>query len=289
MKRLTLSVAAICLIFFFSLILIPDAFSQVSNPNVTVVSYSWYVNSSGNFIVVGEVQNTGNSVLESVSLNAEVRAADDSQLATTGTPIRAYVSYLLPQEKAPFYIDFGNPGSSAISRVSSVTFTTSIAPQINNKQYSDLSVHTVFNNVSNGYYVVIGAVTNVGNQTAKDVRVVATYYNSSGAVVAVGYVLLNDLTAENSTAFSVAEFDATNSLVTQISDYALIVQTATLQNNSTSSPSPSPSAIFSGSSDWIYIIIVVVIVFAIVAVVLVFLRKRRNLAVPPPPPPPPPE
>ena len=45
---------------------IPNAFSQVTNTHVQVLSYSYYVNPSGDFIVVGEVQNTGNSILSSV-------------------------------------------------------------------------------------------------------------------------------------------------------------------------------------------------------------------------------
>jgi hypothetical protein len=227
---------------FFILVLIPYGFSQTLD-TIKISSYSWYVNSSGNFIVVGEVQNIGNSIFESLSLNVFVRGTDGSQLASGTTTI--YAKYILPQQKAPFHIDFGNLGANVASRVSVIGFSISKAPSTIYREYSDLSAHTVFNGVSNGYYTIIGAVTNSGTQTANDVKVIATYYNSSGIVVAVGYVLLNDLTPNNSTVFSVSEFDATSSSASQISNYSLLIQTATLQNSSpTPSPtlSPSPSA-----------------------------------------------
>jgi hypothetical protein len=285
MNRLSVMAAVACLIFVFSLVLIPTSLTQAVTTNIRVVSDSWYVNSSGDFIVVGEVQNTGNFVLESVSLNAVVSASDGSQLASGST--MAYVSDLLPQQKAPFYVDFGNPGSDAISRVSNVAFTVSNAPPTNNKEYTDLSLHIAFKGVLNGVYVVLGSITNNGSQTANDVRVVGTYYNSEGTVVAVGFVILNNpLIPDNSTTFTVSEFDATPSLVASISDYSLLVQTATLQSNSTASTSPTPPTSSPGSSGLIYVFASVVAIVAVATAVLFLVRRRHSLPLPPPPPPP---
>lgn len=210
MKKLGLIAVVVCMIFVSSLVLVPNALCQVTVSNVKVVSYTWYVNSNDDLIVIGEVQNTGSSILQTVSLTAAAYASDGTELASaTGMP---YVSYLLPQQKAPFYIDFGNPGagSSLTSTVSSVTFTVTGAPQTQDQEYSGLIVHTAFNSTLNGVYTIMGLITNIGNQTAADIRVVGTYYNSAGNVVAVGFVLVNDpLVPDNSTTFVLSEFDVT--------------------------------------------------------------------------------
>ena len=79
MKKDKVFVVMFVAIMCLGLISIPNAFSQ-ADTNVKVLSYSWYVNPPGDFIVVGEVQNTGNSVLHSVSLNATVYAQTGTEL-----------------------------------------------------------------------------------------------------------------------------------------------------------------------------------------------------------------
>ena len=259
------------------------------------MSYSWYVApSNGDFIVVGEIQNQGNFIFQTVTLNGTVYASDQSVIATSST--MPYVSYLLPQQKAPFYMDFGNPGaqSSVLSTVSYVAFSVDSAPMTANKMYGNLSLDIIPSNVSNvvnGAYVVSGFVYNIGNQTANDIRVVGTFYNSSDNVVAVGFDKLNaSLTPDNVSFFSVAAFDATTSLVASITNYTLLVQTATLENSSAVAPTPTPlTTASSGTFPAAYsyaIIGGVAAVVVIIAVVLLVIRKRKvGSALPPPPPP----
>jgi len=59
----------VCTVFVFSLVSSSNVFVQAAYSGVTVLSHSSYVNSNGHFIVVGEVQNTGNHVLGNISLN----------------------------------------------------------------------------------------------------------------------------------------------------------------------------------------------------------------------------
>jgi hypothetical protein len=283
--QLAMAVAVACTIFFSSLVIIPNVLGQTDN--VKVLSYSWYASSSNNdFIVVGEVQNTANFVLSSVSLNAAVYASDGTEIVSGSTKI--FANYLLPLQKAPFYIDFGNPGSGANSTYSSVSyvdFTVSIAPETNDQMYEGLSLNPAFSGVVEGAYIVLGAVNNNGNQTAKDIVVVATYYNNAGTVVAVGFNnLTSTFTSNNSTTFTLSEYDATPNLVAQISNYSLLVQTSTLQSNSLSSPSSLLSSSSLGSLWLIYGVIGAVVIVVVAVTVLVFLRKRRNLPPPPPPP-----
>ena len=262
---------------------IPNAFSQVANTNVKVLSYSWYVNPSGDFIVVGEVQNTGNHTLQSVTLNAT--AYDSGNNALAGSTAMAYVSYLLPQQKAPFYIDFG-PSNIAdtdwASTVSSVDFTVFNAYSTSDQQYKGLSWDIGFNGTLGGSYIVMGFVFNMGNQTANGIKVVGTYYNSLGTVVAVGFDIANDsLPPDNAMTYTVSEFDVTPSLVAQISNYSLLIQTSTLQNNNTLLPSASPTKPETGGplpSTYFYAIAVGTVVAVILIVVALLMFRKRKVA-----------
>ena len=291
-------VAAVAsVIFLSSLVLIPNVCSQLNNSvivlnnNIIVLSHNWYIRpSDSDFIVVGEVQNIGKNVLQSVILNAT--AYDSNKDALAGSSTMAYVNYLLPQQKAPFYFDFQQSNltdNSWASSVSSVNFVVFNATSTIDREYN-LTLHTGFNGVDNGAYVVTGSVFNSGDQTANDIRVVGTYYNSAGSVIAVGFDIVNGaLSPNNATGFIVSEFDVTSSLLAQISNYSLLVQTSTLQNSASPSPSASSSALptSSGSSWLIYAVVGTAVIILVAVTALAFLRKRRNLPPPPPPPPPP--
>ena len=265
----------VCTVFVFSLVLIPSVFVQAAYTGVTVLSHSSYVSSGGHFIVVGEVQNTGNHVLGNASLDVVVSASNGSQFLS-GTTM-AYVNDFLPQQKAPFYLDFGKIDFNTIPEAITFDFNVSNHPPTNNIEYPDLSLIVSSNGIVNNAYVVSGSISNSGSQTANDIKVVGTYYNSAGIVVAVGFVTLNDPLIPNSSAnFTVSEFDASPKLVSKISNYSLLVQTSTQQLNLPSSVSPTSSTSSSVLPTASIVAVVVIGVIVVVAVVaLVFLRKRR--------------
>jgi hypothetical protein len=307
MKNHKVFVVMLIALMGLGLVLIPKAFSQV-NPNVKVLSYSYYVNTKGDFIVVGEVQNDGNSILESVTVNAT--AYDSSGDGIAGSNAPAYVSDFLPQQKAPFYIDLGQSsvaGDDWGSTVTSVDFTVYNTISTKDVQYgvayngnNETLIPTVnFNGTVDGPYDVIGFVSNIGNQTADAITVVGTYYNSAGTVVAVGYVpLTGSLPPYNATTFTLSEFDASASLVAQIANYSLLVQTSTLQSSNSNLPTSGSSNTLP-STDYYAIVALAVVAIILIVVVLLVLRKRQAASASPlpppaspessPPPPPPPQ
>jgi hypothetical protein len=267
--------ALVCLVFFFSLELSPGVFVQAAYTGVTVLSHSSYVSSSGHFVVVGEVQNTGNHLLDTVSLDVVVSASNGSELvAGTAT---AYVNNFLVQQKAPFYLDFGKIDFNTVSETSTFDFNVSNHPPTNYIQYLDLSLTVSSNGIVNNAYVVSGSITNSGNKTANDIKVVGTYYNSAGIVVAVGFVVLDNPLIPNSSAdFTVSQFDTSSKLVSRISNYSLLVQTSTQQLYLPSSAPPTSSTSSSALPTASIVAVVIIAAIAVVAVVaLVFLRKRR--------------
>jgi hypothetical protein len=295
--------------------------------SVKVLSYSWYKNpTTSDIIVVGEAQNTGTSVLDYVGVSGTIFTSDGQPQAYSGALV--YVNQMLPQQKAPFYIDF--PPQSSFSGnlswpslgIDHVNFTANGNSTINT-QYQGLQIRGNNSQVdSTGAYTVQGVVWNNGNQDANTTRVIATFYNASGTTIAVGFTdpLTPDPLPPNGIAqFTVTAFDSAHTLATQITSYSLLIQVVGPLSGSQSSPGSSATPLVSetpgsssspGSStspseqptqspvtgqavsmETIELLaIVAVVIVVVVVVVALMLRKRGSTSqnLPPPPPPPPP-
>ncbi len=227
--------------------------------NLKVLNYSWYIDNLGSFDVVGEIQNVGPSTIEPVVINGTVYDKDGNVLATS-PPTQAYVQYMTPQQKAPFWMGFSTQNSltgdlSWLPTFDHVDFKVYRADVVNAYQYPDLKIQSSSGTVdADGTYWVSGSVQNVGSKTATNVRVIGTFFNSSGTVVAVGYTDVlspSSLDPSASTSFKVGAFDQNETAVSadrKISTYTVMVQTEEPILNGTA-PSPPPSDSGSTSSD----------------------------------------
>ncbi len=294
-----------------SLTLVPTALSQADS--IKVLSYTWYVDSIDYLTVVGEVQNVGINTVDSVLLTGTATASDGT---IVGSTTQAYAINLVPQQKAPFYMEF--PPSEAIGNdwysagVSGVNIVVRVANATANYQYPDVKITNKQASIGSGstdkgVYWVNGEIKNTGSQTAQNIRVIGTFYNASGAVVAVGGYI-NDVVAASlapsaTATFKFGAFDINQTGIPsdrKITDYSLVVlveepilqgtppsiapttpaSPATSQSPSDTSTSTSTQP--SGSnptgslpSQWIYAIVVVVAVVA-VATALLLLKKRSH-------------
>jgi hypothetical protein len=293
-----------------SLALVPQVSSQPEN--IEVLSYSWYVNPLGLLDVVGEIQNVGPNTIDSVVLSGTIYALGGEAVASS-FPYTAYVSYLVPQQKAPFFMEF-NPQTSVtgdlswLSSIGFIDFLVNSAEATSSYQYPDLTITSSSGGAdAEGVYWVSGSVQNTGTQTARKIRVVGTFFNASGTVVAVGYTeTLTPLSLSPSSvaSFQVGAFDQNQSVVPssqKISSYSLLVQTEEpiLTGNaptltptptpsnppSSASPSdstPSPTA-SSGSEnpnglapEAIYAIVAIVVILGLVVTLLVIRRMKSQ-------------
>lgn len=282
--------------------LVRQASSQ--SEDLKVLDYSWYFDSIGGFHVVGEVQNIGTTILNPVVLGGTIYTPDDT-LQARSNPCIVYVNYMLPQQKAPFLMDFAQRDMSWMSQgIDRVEFTVIEANANSSYQYQALAItSSSLSTDSTGVYWVSGQVQNTGNATATNVRVIGTFYNSTKNVVAVGYstaLTPNLLNPSSSASFKVGAFDVNKTETTpdrQISSYTLIVQTegplysgtppagASYSSSNSSSPSSpsSPDSPSDGNSpdstapDYLrYIAIIVVIIIAVVVVAIYFGRKTSK-------------
>jgi hypothetical protein len=301
MKKIIVCFLVLLAVCSLSLTLVPGAFSQTEN--VKVLNYSYYIDSLGLLVVVGQVQNVGSNTVASVLLTGTVSSSDGSQV-NSGTEV--WVKNLTPQQKAPFYMEFYSRTSSDgswTSDVSKVAISVYQANATANYQYPDLKITSNQYSIGGGsddkgVFWVNGEIQNTGSQTAKNVRVIGTFYNASGAVVAVGgyinEVVTTSLSASGTASFKFGAFDLNQTGIVsdkKITDYSLLIQVEApiLQGTAPAiTPTPSPGPVIgatptptdssssgqgsqsdstgsSSSTQWIYAVVVVVAIVAVVA------------------------
>jgi hypothetical protein len=269
---------------------------------IKVLSYSWYIDNLGIFDVVGEIQNTGSATLNPVVLNGTVYTKDGLVRAFS-VPCVVYVNYMTPQQKAPFFMEFPSQGSTSmdgtagdlswITDYDHVDFMVYKADPVDAYQYPDLKIQSSSAAVDvNGTYWVSGSVQNTGSKTATNVRVIGTFFSSSGTVVAVGYsetLAPTSLNPSDTASFRVGAFDYDDSIVSpdrKISSYSVMVQTeepilgGTAPANSSHSSSGSSSSDNSSSSaalapEMQYVAIIVIVIIVVAGILLV-VNKRKS-------------
>jgi hypothetical protein len=294
MRKITVFVFVILTVLSLGLTLVPHVYSQPEN--IKVLSYSWYIDSLGFFVAVGEIQNVGSSTIDTVVLSGSVYTKDGTDQSDS-FPAQAYVKYLLPQQKAPFYMEFPTTSDSGGNLdwlslgVDRVDFKVETAEATTSYQYPDLTVKDSSGAAdAEGVYWVRGTIQNTGTQAANNIRVIGTFYNSTGSAVAVGYtnpLTPATLTASGTASFKVGAFDLNQTVVPpilKIYSYSLLIQadgpilsgtpppvtTSTGSTNSTSPSNPTDSP-----TPWsIYAIVAVVVILGFAGTILL-LRRRK--------------
>jgi hypothetical protein len=270
--------------------------------DVKVVSYSYYIDNLGYLDVVGEVQNTGQDTLTNVQVGCTILGVDGEKLDERGWYIFSPV--LLPQQKASFYLQFPNINPTESSYfdwttkgVTSFEFSTSstVSPKY---QYPNLTIKDVSSSIGNtaddkGVFWITCSVQNTGDQTAKNVTVIGTFYNSSGAVVAVGmseYKNPPALSPSDTKSFKLGAWDRNQTTIPQsdkIATYSLALQVLEpAMSGSAAAVTPAPTYVAASGNNWstdgglstdaiIGIVVVVVLVIA-GAFLALRIRKRKG-------------
>jgi hypothetical protein len=217
---------------------IPSGFCQ--EQNVEVLSYSWYVSNLNTFVVVGEVQNIGPSNIEYIALSGTVNSLEDEDQAWATCV--AYSNEILPQQKVPFVMYFFSENSHSrafswdLGDLNNVEFSVIVSNETENYQYPCLEIVNASSKIeTDGNFTVTGNVVNTGTESSGKLWVVASFYNSTGDIIATGfsdYLSPESLPAGESTEFTVNSVDAVPELIDEmhvlaykITDYSLLIQT----------------------------------------------------------------
>ena len=224
-----------------SLCLISAPHVSAQTSDVKILSYSFYVDELGILDVVGEVQNVGSNTLTAVILSGSVYSSGvDVGDSGCSVGIEQYpVEYLAPGQKAPFYMEFYQPstgGSWYTLTSAKVILSVAKANATSSYQYPDLTVTSSTASLGTnpsgsdadlGVYWVNGEVQNTGTQTAQNVTVLGTFYNSTGNVVAVGFSnSLGSLAPSATSTFKLGAFDVNQTNVVaseKITGYSLLI------------------------------------------------------------------
>lgn len=303
LKKSIIHASMLLIVILFGFSLIHPASSQ--SENLKVLNYSWYFDSLGGFDVVGEVQNVGSTILNPVVLGG-IGYTPDGSPQTRSNPSVVYVNYMLPQQKAPFLMEFRSGDMSWLSQgVDHIGFEVVKAPANDTYQYPDLSITGSNSFVdTDGTCWVSGTIQNTGSQTATNVRAIATFYNSSNTVIAAGYSEpISSLSPLGSGAFKVGAFDLNQTLATpdrMVSSYTLIIQAAgplltgtppepssyssSFSTNSSTPSNPSNNSTDSGSnnnpsnpaSSGLNYVAIVIVIIIIIGGLLAYSRIRSG-------------
>ena len=232
MKKSIIYFSIVLLVVSLGLTLVPHTFGQTETQNVKILNYSYYFDTDGYLEVVGQVQNVGSNTLDPVYLTGSVQSASGTDLSDSYC--RILVTDLIPQEIAPFNMEF-MPLNWGPSDISSIVLNVGQANVTSSYQYPDLKITSSSATIGtsgnfSGACLVNGIIQNTGSQTAQNVSMVATFYNSSGTVIAVGYntVFLTYSLAPSATIpFQVPAYDLNQSAVPtseKIYSYSLLIQ-----------------------------------------------------------------
>jgi hypothetical protein len=205
--------------------------------DIKVTNYAYYVGPSGVLEVTGEIQNVGVNTIDSVTLLGSVINENGVDISDSGT--KAWVAYIVPQQKAPFIMEFAPPQDDNLwepGDIAKIQFTVNHANATSNYQYPDLKIISSTPSIGttgdyNGAFAVSGQIQNTGSQTATNLTVVAEFFNSTGSVVGVGYTTYltpSNLAPSEKTSFQVYALDLNQSIVPaylKIASYQLLVQT----------------------------------------------------------------
>jgi hypothetical protein len=293
-----ISTVALCLA------LIPSVSSQIEN--VEVLSYSYYMHPYYNdvLVMVGEVQNTGPNVIDYVVVTGTFYAPDGTVFMQNY--VKTLTTQILPQQKSPFYLTF-DPSNIVVGTnwtsqdVTNYTITVTTANPTEARQYQDLAITSHSDSTdSYGYYYVSGTVKNTGTQSTNATWVVATFYNSTGGVVSVGYTetILTPTSIPPGGTADFVIYTADYTSAGTIANYSLIIQTKLTASSTptpspsttpsasptptapSSSPTPTPTPTASGNGtaipDTYVYIAAIVVAIVVVGVVVLALRKRAG-------------
>jgi hypothetical protein len=140
---------------------------------------SGYLNDNSFYYVVGEVHNTGDTAVTEVNVSATFYNSTGEIVAEIKQPTR--LSTILPNRTSPFDITlFSTILSSTVHN-----YTVQIAT-FSPTQDRPLGLKILSNSSSsdtNGFRVT-GTIENIGTQSTSFTRLIATYYSTTGHVVA---------------------------------------------------------------------------------------------------------
>jgi len=186
---------------------------------INLLTHSGWLDSTGYYHVVGEVENVGNDAAGLVEITVTFYNSSDVVVATSST--YPALDILLAGRKSPFEVLIVDTAQAAKVHHYSLSVTFSVATPIpENLQILSQSSYTD----GLGYMHIVGQIKNTAAAIATYVKAIVTFYNSTGNVVAA---ILTFSNPEHLNAGQTAPFEAIlvyTNRVPLVASYALTAE-----------------------------------------------------------------
>jgi len=195
---------------------------------VRVLSSSGYLDSQGNYRIIGEVTNRGSTPINFVQVQATFYDSLGSPITTRFDLTMLYV--ILPDRKSPFELALLDTAQS--SRVSTYTLTVSYLETAALPMKLEILWHSSITDPQGNIHIT-GALKNNGDEKLVNAKVVATYYDTYSHVVAAALIgfdpdLVGDINPNQTTYFQIelqnerAQYAQTYTLAAESNQYTMI-------------------------------------------------------------------
>jgi hypothetical protein len=174
------------LAFLCTLPLALCVFEAKADATVSVLpNHTGWLDALGYYRVSGEVENVGDNAVKDVWITATFYDSGGNMIGTAYE--HAHLKVLLPGRKSPFEVLLTTAAASRVHNytLSVVATQTDPIPEgleiLSSNCYTDIA----------GSLIVNGSIKNIASDTARTVKVVASFYNATGYVVATSYSYLS--------------------------------------------------------------------------------------------------
>lgn len=188
---------------------------------VDILTHKGFLYYDGFYHVVGEVENTGEQAVNSMKITATFYDSDDAMIATEFN--YTCINVLLPKRKSPFEVIVANTTQAEKVHHYSLTVDFSLTEAL--PLGLEISSDSLYVD-GGGRLHVVGEIKNIGEQTATHIKVIATFYDETGKVVASEFTFSDpdDLDPDQSAPFEIIL--AGIGTVPSVASYALTAESS---------------------------------------------------------------
>jgi len=162
-----------------------------ATPDVEILSNTKYLDSFGYYHVVGEVQNVGDQAVNFVEIEAIFYDSNDFIVDVIFTS--TMLDILLVNRKSPFDIVLLDATQSALVD----HYTLSVRLSLSSPIPVGLEILTHSSYLDEDEYMhIVGEIKNIATEKAHQVKVIATYYDVAGDVVAAMLTYLDPIQSD---------------------------------------------------------------------------------------------
>jgi len=208
------------LAFLGTLLLALCVFEAKAEATVSVLpNHTGWLDALGYYRVSGEVENVGDNAVKDVWITATFYDSGGNIIGTAYN--HAHLKVLLPGRKSPFEVLLTTAAASRVHNYSLSVVATQTDPIpegleiLSSNCYIDIT----------GSLIVNGSIKNIASDTAHTVKVVASFYNATGYVVATSYSYLSsqDLGPNETATFEII-LESNTGRVPLVSSYFLTAE-----------------------------------------------------------------